>query len=256
MTETLLSSGDPAPWICRNPDGRSPFFFVSEHAGNLVPTKLGGLGLAEADLSDHIGWDLYIREVGEKLAARMDASYFYQPYSRLVIDCNRPPGNEQSILKIADNRSVPGNMDLSDEHRRQRRDEVFCPFHHTISRALDTRLKHNQKTIFISLHSFTPAMKSGGDARPWQITLQYGRRPELSKKIMAILAADPTLTVGDNVPYPVYDDTNYAIPVHGEMRSLPHTMIELRQDGIASEAGRAYWVNKLNDVLSEVEKKV
>ena len=250
---TLIGTSDPAPYTCYNANGASPFVFVSEHAGNMVPAGLKNLGLSDADLADHIAWDPHIQDVGERLSKAMDAPYFCQPYSRLMIDCNRPPGNAQSILAVSDNRRVPGNEGLSAADIKARQDEIFYPFHGAIASFLDEREAQGQKSILISLHSFTPSLSSCGKDRPWQITFQYGRDPDLSQKLIALMARDPALTVGDNVPYPVRDDYQYGIPVHGEKRGLPHTMIELRQDVITGEDNKALWANKLQHVLQKVE---
>ena len=67
---------------------------------------LGNLGLGEADLARHIGWDIGIDGVGRRLADRLDARLIMQPYSRLVIDCNRPPGSAD--LDCAEERSHRG----------------------------------------------------------------------------------------------------------------------------------------------------
>lgn len=251
MTGKLLGKLDPTPFECFNEEGASPFVFASEHAGNLVPKALENLGLSAADLGDHIGWDLHIRDVGARISKLLDAPYVCQPYSRLVIDCNRPPESPQSILAVSDNRIVPGNEGLAAADVALRQSEIFQPFHEAIAALLDSRAVKDQQSILITLHSFTPAMKSGGADRPWQITFQYGRQPEFSKKLIKMMAADASICVGDNVPYPVQDATHYGIPEHGEKRNLLHTMIEIRQDGIESEAGKAFWAQKIADVLSE-----
>jgi len=253
---TLLGPSDPSPVLCFNRLGNSRFVFVSEHAGNRVPGKLQDLGMSKLDLADHIAWDMHIQDVGKRLSALLDAPYFCQAYSRLVIDCNRPPGAAQSILEVSDNRRVPGNEGLSAADVIARQDEIFHPFHRAIADLLDERFARRQNTILITLHSFTPAMESGGDDRPWQITFQYGRCPDLSKSLIENMARDKDVIVGDNVPYPVADDTHYGIPVHGEKRGLPHTMIELRQDCIADEAGRILWTQKIASQLGEILEKV
>ena len=236
--------------ITLNPEGTSPFLFVSEHAGNLVPEEYNKLGLQQADLDDHIGWDLHILDVGKQVASALDACYIYQPYSRLLIDCNRPVGAFDSIPPAADNRPVPGNRGLSDDEVIRRRSGIFQPFHEAISAAIDARAACGMQTVFVTLHSFTPAMQSGGDDRPWPITIQYGRDPAFSKTLIRLLREDGDFPVGDNVPYPVRDETHYTIPTHGEKRKLLHSMIEIRQDVIADGAGKDFWASKLVDVLS------
>jgi len=252
MAAVLLSESDPAPYVCLNTLGSGSFLIVSEHAGNAVPEGLGALGLSEADLVDHIAWDLHIREVGEHLSKLLDAPYIYQPYSRLVIDCNRPLDSPQSILAVSDGRCVPGNENLSAADNKARQREVFLPFHDKVASMLDIRAAHGMETVLITLHSFTPAMQLGSEGRPWQITFQYGREPFFSKKMVAAMAADPNICVGDNVPYPVLKDTNYGIPAHGEKRNLLHTMIEIRQDVITDAAGQVFWADKVSTVLSNV----
>jgi len=253
MASRLLAHNDPSPFVCLNKNGTSRFLFVSEHAGNLVPHRLHTLGMARADLDDHIGLDLHIKAVGKAISEQMNACYMYQPYSRLMIDCNRPPGSSQSIISVADNRDIPGNKNLSTHDIKAREKEVFWPFHQQIANELDRRAARGEKTILVTLHSFTPAMQTGGEARPWPITFQYGRQPHFSRLLMKRLAvSNPDIIIGDNVPYPVQDNTHYGIPVHGEQRNLLHTMIELRHDGISEADGRAFWVHTLVKLLSEV----
>lgn len=48
--------------------------------------------------------------------------------------------------------------------------------------------------------------------------------------MLDILRETTAYTVGDNEPYRVGDDTDYAIPVHGEARGLPCVEIEIRND--------------------------
>jgi predicted N-formylglutamate amidohydrolase len=53
-----------------------------------------------------------------------------------------------------------------------------------------------------------------------------------------------------NAPYKVDDASDYAIPVHGEQRGIPHVLIELRNDLIAEAAGQQVWAGRLADALS------
>jgi predicted N-formylglutamate amidohydrolase len=78
-----------------------------------------------------------------------------QPYSRLVIDCNRWPGSETSILPMSEGTNIPGNQKLSAEDTVARVREIFDPYHRKISRHLDVRRDAGRTTIIVSLHSFT-----------------------------------------------------------------------------------------------------
>jgi predicted N-formylglutamate amidohydrolase len=62
--------------------------------------------------------------------------------------------------------------------------------------------------------------------------------------------------VGDNTPYRVTDETDYGIPVHAERRGLPHLLIELRQDEIATPAGQEAWAMRLAPLLAKVAERL
>jgi predicted N-formylglutamate amidohydrolase len=87
----LLDLEDPPPFTVINPDGRFPLVLVCDHASNAVPAALKQLGLGQGELARHIAWDIGAAGVTRRLAARLDAPAVLCGYSRLVIDCNRPP---------------------------------------------------------------------------------------------------------------------------------------------------------------------
>ena len=74
--------------------GTSPFLLTSDHHGRVLPHALRDLGVAESELTRHIAWDIGIAGVADRLAEMLDAHLIAQRYSRLVIDCNRPPAAE------------------------------------------------------------------------------------------------------------------------------------------------------------------
>ena len=112
--DTLLAADDPAPVTLYNETGASPFLIVADHAGNRFPRALGRLGVTEADCQRHIAWDIGIAPVSRRLAEALDATLIEQTYSRLVIDCNRPPGRKTSIPETSEATPVPGNTGLSE----------------------------------------------------------------------------------------------------------------------------------------------
>jgi predicted N-formylglutamate amidohydrolase len=244
-----LLEGECDPVIVVNENGSSPFVLVCEHAGNRIPARLGNLGLTEEDLVAHIAWDPGAEPMARRVSEILDAPLVIQPYSRLVIDCNRPPHNGESIWQVSEYTTIPGNLDLTPEQRRERVDEVFTPFHDRIARLLDDRAAAGRQNVLVTLHSFTPVYK--GFQRPWHVGAQYNRMPALSRAINSLLARDANLVVGDNEPYPVNDETHYTIPVHGEQRGIPHAMIEVRNDLISTEAGQALWAERLAAVIVE-----
>jgi predicted N-formylglutamate amidohydrolase len=252
--ENLLAADELAPFTAYNTNGKSPFLLVADHAGNLMPRALRRLGLAEAECERHIAWDIGIAGLGQLLADALDATLIQQNYSRLVIDCNRPPGTPTSILEVGERTSVPGNVGLSEASRAARVREIFWPYHERIEAELNRRQQAGHATALIALHSFTPVFM--GVARPWHAAVLYDRDPRFGKRLMALLNTEKELTVGENVPYTVSDATDYTIPVHAERRGLHHVLIEIRQDLIAGEDGQRAWGALLARLLSEAYQEL
>src|ERR1700754_3621569 len=111
----LLGSGDVPPVHEDNVTGRSPFLLTCDHYGRLIPNALGDLGLAESELTRHIAWDIGIAGVAEALSRELDAHLIAQRYSRLVIDCNRPPEVASSIPIISEATIIPDNDGITRE---------------------------------------------------------------------------------------------------------------------------------------------
>lgn len=248
----LLAPDEPSPALVTQPGGASPLLLVCDHAGRRVPRRLGDLGLPAEEFDRHIAWDIGIAAVSRRIAAALDATLVEQVYSRLVIDCNRPPRVPNSIPETSEATPVPGNRGLSPSDREARRREIFQPYHDAIEAILAARA--GRPTVLVAMHSFTPVYL--GEARPWQIGTLYGRDGRLAKALGGLLEAEGRFVVGDNKPYDVTDDTDYTIPVHGERRGLVHTGIEIRQDQIAGEAGQAEWAGLLTRLLPEAAARV
>jgi predicted N-formylglutamate amidohydrolase len=198
-------------------------------------------------LARHIAWDIGIAAVARHLAEALDAPLLMQNYSRLVIDCNRPPGTPESIVAISDSTPIPGNDPIGAAATVLREREIFRPYHDRIAAALARRADQGRPAVLIAAHSFTPVF--GGVARPWQAAVLYHRDPRFARCLLAELKREPGLTVGDNQPYAVTDETDYTIPRHGERRALAHALIEIRQDLIADEGGQREWAERLARLL-------
>jgi predicted N-formylglutamate amidohydrolase len=250
-TTLLLGSQDVPPVLEDNAAGRSPYLITCDHYGRLLPKALGDLGLPESELTRHIAWDIGIAGVAERLSKQLDAHLIAQRYSRLVIDCNRPPVAPSSIPRISEATTIPGNEGLAREAVDARRQAIFDPYHRHIEAVIERRLREGTPTVLVSLHSFTPVY--AGIARPWHIGTLYHRDTKLPPLLLKLLRAEPDLVVGDNEPYAVSDETDHTIPVHGEARGLMNSGIEIRQDLIAEEAGQQQWADRLARIFSEIE---
>jgi predicted N-formylglutamate amidohydrolase len=247
---TLLGPDDPSPYTVYCPDGASPYVFIADHAGRRIPAALNGLGLTPEEIDRHIGWDIGIAGVAERLAHAMNAFTIAQTYSRLVIDCNRPLTSPSSIAEVSDGTVIPGNQRLDLEQRTVRALEIFAPYHARIVQELDRRANSFQPTILVTLHSFTPILDT--KERPWHCGVLYQRDSRFAHAMLAALRQEPDLAVGDNQPYFVTDATDYAIPIHGEGRGLPHVELEIRQDLIASDDGQQIWTARLMRIFDRL----
>jgi predicted N-formylglutamate amidohydrolase len=250
-TDQLLGGGDIPPVHEVNAQATSPFLLTSDHYGRIVPRALGDLGVTEAELTRHIAWDIGIAGVADRLAKMLDAHLIAQRYSRLVLDCNRPPAAVSSIPVISEATAIPRNEGISEGERAARHREIFEPYHHRIDAAIDRRLHDKRPTVLVSLHSFTPVY--AGVARPWHIGALYNRDTVLPHLLLRHLRSQSDLVVGDNEPYAVSDLTDYTIPVHGEARGLVNTGIEIRQDLIADQSGQQQWAERLARIFAEIE---
>jgi predicted N-formylglutamate amidohydrolase len=254
MPDSLLAADEPAPVTVYNENGRSPFLIIADHAGNSIPRALRWLGVSEADRARHIAWDIGIAAACRLVADALDATLVQQNYSRLVIDCNRMPGSETSILEISELTPIPGNIGLSEGQKAARVREIFRPYHDRIEIEVDRRRQARRPTALIAMHSFTPVFK--GVARPWHVGVLYNRDPRFAHLLMALLKCEEGLVVGDNAPYSVTDASDYTIPVHGERRGLHHVAIEVRQDLIADDKGQRAWGPLLACLLAQAYQQL
>jgi predicted N-formylglutamate amidohydrolase len=250
-TSLLLGTQDVPPVMEENAAGRSPFLLTCDHYGRLIPRILGDLGVPAGELTRHIAWDIGIAGVADALSKQLDAHLIAQRYSRLVIDCNRPPAAPSSIPRISEATTIAGNEGLERDAAEARRRGIFDPYHRRIREVIEQRLREGRPTVLLSLHSFTPVY--AGVIRPWHIGTLYHRDTRLPPLLLKLLRAESDLVVGDNEPYAVSDETDYTIPVHGEARGLMNSGIEIRQDLIANPAGERQWAERLARIFGEIE---
>ncbi len=249
--QSLLAADEPPPVRIVNAAGPSRFLLIGDHAGNVVPRGLASLGLGEAELNRHIGWDIGIATLGEGLAARMDAVFVAQVYSRLVIDCNRSAAQADSIAEVSDGTAIPSNQALSYTDRATRFAEIQEPYQAAIGAELARRDEQGDegggRTILVALHSFTPSMR--GYDRPWHIGILHDQGDtRFAQAMLGQLRAEPELVVGDNEPYRM-DQIDYTIPRHAYPAGRPYAEIEIRQDLLATPEGCARWVDILARIL-------
>lgn len=247
----LLGEDDPQPVEIINPNSTYPVVLVCEHAGNLVPQALQGLGLQQSLLEKHIAWDIGAEKTAKKLAKSLGATLIIQRYSRLVIDCNRPPLSEGSILTMSDGTAIRANIGLSDTEKQQRVKEIFEPFQQAVAESI----ARTSCKIALSVHSFTRTMNS--IQRPWDIGFLYRHDTQTSLALAQdLIPTIPSERIGMNQPYQVDDSEDWFVPKQGEASGKHHSLIELCNDQIDTEDGQTHWAELLATTINNTIKRI
>ncbi|HEX3974238.1 MAG TPA: N-formylglutamate amidohydrolase [Stellaceae bacterium] len=249
--QPLLSASDPPVFELCHPTGAASVLLSCDHASRIVPAALDRLGLTDVVLAQHIGWDIGAAAVTRLLAPMLDAPAVLAGYSRLVIDCNRPPDDPSSIPSESDGIAIPGNAALDAAARQARVGALFEPYHAAIDAQLSRIGSGGRAPAVISVHSFTPRMK--GFARPWHIGVLWDGEGRIATPLLAALRAElgPD-AVGDNQPYSAREPVGYTQRHHAFDRGFSHVAIELRQDLIADDKGAAEWAERLARLLKPI----
>lgn len=245
----LIGFGDPPPFTILNRQGAPHLLIVCDHASWAVPSAMGGLGLESTYFERHIAYDIGAAEVTRLLSIRLNAPAVIAGYSRLVVDCNRPPGDPTMMPDTSDGVPIPANIGLTESQILARMDAFFWPYHRAISGEIVRMRQRGVAPALLAVHSFTPRL--GGVPRPWDIGVLWDRDPRLAQPLLTALRAMTDLTVGDNEPYSG-QDVAYTIDVHGAAAGHAYCAVELRQDLVATAEGVDHWGNILATAIAPI----
>ena len=236
-------------------DRPSRFLVTCDHATNRVPTDVGGgsLRIGADDMGRHIAYDPGAAGVTVALAEALDAPAILSDFSRLVIDPNRGADDPTLVMKLYDGTLIPENRHVTEAEVARRKAALYDPYHAAYAQIAARR----PDTVIIAIHSFTPCLKARSP-RPWHIGILYSHHDErLSRAVLARLAAESDLCVGDNEPYLGHLPGD-AIDRHALQTGRHNTLIELRNDLISDEAAQTKWARRLAPLLvaalADVEK--
>jgi predicted N-formylglutamate amidohydrolase len=249
--KSLLGANEPHPAHIVNEHGSSPYLLICEHASNRIPAQLGDLGLSETDRQRHIAWDIGAEGVARMLSKLLDAPLILQRYSRLVYDCNRPPEAPGAMPEASEIHDIPGNKNLSAEARLARVDAIYRPFIRTIEDFIDRRAAARQQTIAVSIHSFTRVYH--GKERQVELGLLFDRYADIANHLVRCF---PQFDTRLNEPYGPKDGVMHLMNQIAASRNLPHIMIEIRNDLIATEKTQLEWGHCLSVPLQQAAAKI
>ncbi len=225
---------------------------ICDHASNAMPPDYGALGLPTEALDRHIAYDIGAAEVTRALAAQLGAPAVLSTYSRLLIDPNRGLDDPTLVMRYSDGAIVPGNAYIDAAEIARRSAWFWAPYRQEVAATVDAMMATGEPPALISIHSFTPVMRSL--ARPWKIGLLWDRDGRITKPLIEALVAEPDLRadeVGDNEPYDgaLAGDT---IDEIATSRGLANVLIEIRQDLIADENGQTAWAERISRLLGPI----
>lgn len=238
MTQTpfhILGAARPGRWL-----------ITCDHATNRVPEWVndGDLGIAPEDMARHIAYDVGAAGLAAVLAEHLDSPCILSDFSRLVIDPNRGEDDPTLLMKLYDGTIIPANRHADAAETERRLTALHRPYHQALERLASRR----PDTVICAVHSFTPCLR-GRAPRPWQVGVLYSPRDDrLSRRIIELLSADPALCVGDNEPYSGHLPGD-SIDRHALAQGRHNTLIELRNDLIASASDQHAWAARLAPVL-------
>lgn len=239
MTSSLPFASPVAPQVM---GGTGPILLLCDHASNAVPTGID-LGIARDLLDRHIAIDIGAGDLTRALAVRLGAPAVLATVSRLVIDLHRPPDHPGLIPTVSDGHAIPGNIGAD---RRVRIARFHAPYH----RAVADRVRAARPRLIAAIHSFTPALETGGAPRPWPVGILYNRDARAARVAIDLLRAQGFAT-GDNEPYSGRQ-LNMTLNRHGDANGIASLAIEVRNDGIDSPRGVAKWADVLAPMLTAI----
>jgi predicted N-formylglutamate amidohydrolase len=217
---------------------------VCEHASPFIPDEFGNLGLSKSALSSHIAWDPGALNIARQLSVDLDAPLVVQNASRLIFDCNRPPGAKGAIPAKSETYDIPGNIGLSDAEKQARADRFYVPFQNTLGACIDSKTQSSMPPAIITVHSFTPVYH--GNRRSVEIGVLYDSDIRLAHALVPLLRADERYDVQYNDPYGPHDGVTHTLKEHAIPRGCINVMLEIRNDLVttsASQTEMARWLS-------------
>ena len=229
----ILTKADGDCVAVERPDGNSAVLLICEHASRALPERFGDLGLSAEALSSHIAWDPGALAVARGISAGLNATLVFQRFSRLIYDCNRPPESSGAMPETSEIYAIPGNRHLGEADRQARTEGLYIPFHDRIRALLKERAARGQKTVIVTIHSFTPQ-----DEDRW-----------LADRMLNAAAEAPLYQTERNQPYGPEDGVTHTLKLHGIDNGLHNVMIEVRNDLIQDDVGQGVMADYLTGLL-------
>ncbi len=232
-----------------NPEGQGRLLVSCEHASNGVPPPLVINRQDQPWLEMHYGWDVGAETVSRFLVKHSDSIGVLSTFSRLVIDPNRDLDNDTLIpLSVADY-ELSFNRGLDDEEQNRRVATLYEPYHRALDEMVGERVRRDDKTLLLSVHSFTPSFN--GETRAMELAVLFDDFEELAMSLAGRLEAQGFVTAL-NEPYSGMEGMMPSAHRHGRAHGITYLEIEIRQDLIDTEAKAKAIAARLLEALAGV----
>jgi predicted N-formylglutamate amidohydrolase len=223
---------------------------VCEHASFHIPTALQNLGLARDARQSHAAWDPGAIDVAQRMSTRFDATLVASNVSRLVYDCNRPPGAPDAMPTQVEMISVPGNVELTSAQQQKRIVQYYEPFRAELARAIASK----SNPVIVTIHSFTPVYY--GQKRSVEIGVLHDTDTRLADAMLQAAPLHLTADVRRNEPYGPEDGVTHTLKEHALGAGHHNAMLEIRSDLIKTpkqqDAIATGLANCLEDALAHL----
>ncbi|AEH62002.1 N-formylglutamate amidohydrolase [Zymomonas mobilis] len=226
--------------------GNSSILLIVDHASAFVPEDID-LGIDKRLYDEHVAVDKGVQTLGEQLCQALQCNGVFAAQSRLVVDLNRDENDFLGLMPaISDGYVIHGNTGLTADEKEARLSRFYRPYHQHI----DDIIQKQRPRLIISLHSFTPCLKSDLNCyRPWQIGLLYNN-DDRATQIAIPLLKQAHLVVGENEPYSGRI-LNTTMNRHAENNRIPYLLFEIRQDMLEEANTIGNWCAILKKVINE-----
>ncbi|MTI39585.1 N-formylglutamate amidohydrolase [Fulvivirga lutimaris] len=182
--------------------GKSKIIISCEHAGNYIPKLYSHLFEGKDEiLASHRGWDMGSIELGKYVARHLEAPFFFQKVSRLLVEANRSLDNVELFSEFT--------AQLPQKQKQQLIDSYHLAYRQSVITEIDKALTSFDSVIHISMHSFTPVLN--GVERSVDIGVLVDESIEEEAKYAnelkdKISEAIPEMLTMINLPYNGADD--------------------------------------------------
>ncbi len=173
-----------------------------EHAGKYIPKQFESwFKNADELLDSHRGWDIAALDIGKNVARHLEAPFYFQKVSRLLIEANRSLDNKELFSSIT--------MHLPQQDKQYLIDHYYLPYRNEVEEAIANAIANGQQVVHISVHTFTPVLN--GIERTVDIGILYDEAKgtesafahQWQDRLSWLL---PNMCVMRNVPYNGADD--------------------------------------------------